>query len=141
LPTRDLDRNGRGDLGVEIGMTEKPVLIPGPDHPITITPAETTVTVHFGERLIAKTDRALVLEESSYRPVYYLPLDDVDAEVLEPTTHETYCPFKGDASYYSLRDGDTIAENAVWAYVAPYDAVSAIAGHVAFYPEHVEISA
>jgi uncharacterized protein (DUF427 family) len=122
-------------------MTEKQVLVPGPDHPITVVPADTTVEVRFGDRLIAKTDRALVLREASYPPVYYLPLDDVDAEVLEPSSHETYCPFKGDASYYSLRDGDTVSTDAVWTYLTPYDAVSAIANHVAFYRDRVDITA
>ena len=122
-------------------MTEKRILVPGPDHPITITPAGTTVTVRRGGRVIAKTDRALVLQEASYPPVHYLPLDDVEAEALRPSSHETYCPFKGDASYYSLVDGEKVIDNAVWSYVAPYDAVCEIANHVAFYPQHVEISA
>jgi uncharacterized protein (DUF427 family) len=122
-------------------MTEKKVLVPGPDHPITVTPAGTTVAVRLGDRVIATTDDALVLQESTYPAVYYLPLEAVDADVLEPSTHETYCPFKGDASYYSLRNGDSVAEDAVWSYVAPYDAVSEIAGHVAFYPDRVEITA
>jgi uncharacterized protein (DUF427 family) len=122
-------------------MTEKQVLIPGPDHPITISPSDQTVTVTFHDRIVAKTDQALVLQESTYAPVFYLPLDAVDADVLRPTSHETYCPFKGDASYYSLVDGETVAENAVWSYVAPYDAVSEIAGRVAFYPHQVEITA
>ena len=122
-------------------MTEKQVLIPGPDHPITVTPADTTVSVRLGGRTIAQTERALVLQEASYPPVYYVPLDDVEADALRPSSHETYCPFKGDASYYSLADGDAVVENAVWSYVAPYDAVSEIANHVAFYPQHVEISA
>ena len=117
------------------------MLIPGPDHPITITPAATEVSVRFGDRLIASTDRALVLQEASYPPVYYLPLEDVEPDVLEATTHETYCPYKGDASYYSLSDGEATSENAVWTYVAPYDAVSPIAGHVAFYPDRVTIFA
>ena len=121
-------------------MTEKQVLLPGPDHPITVTPAGRTVTVRFGDRTIATTDRALVLQESSYPPVYYLPLADVDADVLKPSAHETYCPFKGDASYYTLADGDTVVPDAVWSYVQPYEAVSAIANHVAFYPQHVDIS-
>jgi len=121
-------------------MTEKQVLIPGPDHPITVTPSGQTVTVRFGDRIIAKTDQALVLQESTYRPVHYLPLDAVEADVLEPTSHATYCPYKGDASYYSLADGETVAENAVWCYVSPYDAVSEIAGRVAFYPHLVEIT-
>jgi uncharacterized protein (DUF427 family) len=122
-------------------MSEKQVLVPGPDHPITVTPADRTVTVRFGGRLIAKTDDALVLQESAYPPVHYLPLDAVDPEVLEASDHATYCPFKGDASYYSLLDGDTVIADAVWTYIAPYDAVAEIADHVAFYPQHVEISA
>lgn len=121
-------------------MTEKQVLIPGPDHPITVTPSGSTVTVAFDGRVIAETDRALVLQEASYPPAYYLPLDAVDPAVLESTSHASYCPFKGDASYYSLRHGDTVADNAVWSYVTPYDAVSEIAGHVAFYPDKVDIT-
>ena len=121
-------------------MSEKQVLVPGPDHPITISPAATTVTVRWADRVIAKSDDVLVLQESTYRPVYYLPLDAVDADVLTPTSHQTYCPYKGDASYHSLRDGEQVAENAVWTYLAPYDAVSAIAGRVAFYPHLVEIT-
>jgi uncharacterized protein (DUF427 family) len=122
-------------------MAEKTVLVPGPDHPITISPADTTVTVRWAGRVIAKTDDALVLQESTYRPVYYLPLDAVDADVLESSTHRTYCPYKGDASYFSLADGDEVSENAVWTYLTPYDAVSAIAGRVAFYPNQVDITA
>jgi uncharacterized protein (DUF427 family) len=121
-------------------MTEKQVLIPGSDHPITVTESSQHVTVAFGDRVIASTDQALVLQEASYPPVFYLPLEAVDADVLEPTTHQTYCPFKGDATYYSLRDGDAVAENAVWTYVTPYDSVSEIAGHVAFYPHQVQIT-
>jgi len=122
-------------------MTEKRVLVPGPDHPITVTPADSTVTVRLGGRTIAKSDRALVLREASYPPVHYVPLEDVEDGVLAPSSHETYCPFKGDASYYSLRDGDTVIADAVWSYVTPYDTVAQIANHVAFYPQHVEISA
>jgi uncharacterized protein (DUF427 family) len=121
-------------------MTEKQVLVPGPDHPITIAPADTTVTVTWGDRVIAKTDAALVLQESTYRPVYYLPLEAVDADVLRPSTHQSYCPYKGDASYYSLADGEQVAEDAVWTYLTPYDAVSEIAGRVAFYPHQVDIA-
>ena len=121
-------------------MIDKQVLVPGPDHPITIAPANTTVTVTWADRVIAKTDDALVLQESTYRPVYYLPLDSVDAAVLQAASHATYCPYKGDASYYSLTDGDRVVGNAVWTYHTPYDAVSEIAGRVAFYPQHVEIT-
>jgi uncharacterized protein (DUF427 family) len=126
---------------VAVDMTEKQVLVPGPDHPITINPAGSTVTVRWGDRVVAKTDDALVLRESTYRPVHYLPLDAVDAAVLAPSAHRTYCPYKGDASYYSLVDGDESSDNVVWTYLAPYDAVSEIAGRVAFYQDRVEISA
>ena len=120
-------------------MSDKPVLVPGLDHPITVEPAAGRVRVSFGNRVIADTDDALVLSEAGYPPVVYLPLDAVDPEVLTPSTHQTYCPYKGDASYYSLRDGDRIATDAVWCYLEPYDAVAPIAGHVAFYPQHVTI--
>ncbi len=121
-------------------MTEKLVLVPGPDHPITVAPSETTVTVRFADRVVAKTDAALVLREATYPARYYLPLDAVDPDVLRPSDHRTYCPYKGDASYYSLVDGEMVSENAVWTYLTPYDAVSDIAGHVAFYPYRVTIT-
>jgi uncharacterized protein (DUF427 family) len=121
-------------------MSEQRVLVPGPDHPITITPSDSTVTVGFGDHVIAKSDEALVLQESTYKPVFYLPLDAVDPDVLERSDHATYCPYKGQASYYSLRDGEHHSENAVWTYVEPYDAVSEIAGRVAFYPDRVDIT-
>ncbi|ATY09080.1 MULTISPECIES: DUF427 domain-containing protein [Actinomycetes] len=113
-------------------------LIPGPDHPITVEPNPARVVVKAGEKTIADTTRAQVLREASYPPVQYIPLEDVDLAMLSPTDHRTHCPYKGDASYYSLAavpDG----ENAVWVYEAPYDAVAAIKGHVAFYPDRVEI--
>jgi uncharacterized protein (DUF427 family) len=120
-------------------MRTKPVLIPGPRHPITVGPAPGRVRVTFAGRVIADTDRALVLQEASYPPVLYLPLDEIDTEVLEPSTHQTYCPYKGVATYFTLRHGDRIADDAVWRYESPYDAVAPIAGHVAFYPQHVSI--
>jgi len=116
------------------------VKIPGVDHPITIEAAPHRVTVRAGGRVIAETSSALVLREASLRPVYYIPIADVDASAIKPSDAHTYCPYKGDASYYSLSGGDQVAENAVWTYLAPYDAVSEIAGRVAFYPQHVDIS-
>jgi uncharacterized protein (DUF427 family) len=120
-------------------MSEKPVLTPGPDHPITVEPAAGSVRIRFGDRQIAATTDALVLAEAGYPPVLYIPLEDVDSDVLEPSSHETYCPYKGDASYYTLRDGDRVAEDAVWTYPETHPAVQEIAGHVAFYPNQVEI--
>jgi uncharacterized protein (DUF427 family) len=120
-------------------MSEKPVLVPDASHPITITPTAGRVVVTLGERTVADSTAALTLQEADYPAVQYLPLGDVDPAVLERTEHATYCPYKGDAAYYSLvADGET-HENAVWTYEAPYDAVSEIAGHVAFYPDVVDV--
>ena len=116
------------------------VLQPGPQHPITVEPAPGRVTVQVAGTPVADTSSALALQEANYPVVYYVPLADVRSEVLKPSDHTTYCPYKGDASYYSLVDGDAVAENAVWCYVTPYDAVSEIAGRVAFYPHLVEIT-
>ncbi|MDF9715688.1 DUF427 domain-containing protein [Nocardioides sp. ChNu-153] len=121
-------------------MTQRPHLIPDETHPITVTPTEGRVVVTRHGRVIAETDSALTLQEASYPAAQYVPLADVDASVLERTSHATYCPYKGEAGYFSLVDGDDRAENAVWGYDAPYDAVAPIAGHVAFYPNQVEIS-
>jgi len=120
-------------------MSEKPVLIPDDSHPITVTSNPDRVVVTLGERTVADTTSALTLQEASYPAVQYVPLADVDPSVLERTDHATYCPYKGDASYYSLvADGET-HDNAVWTYEAPYDAVAPIAGHVAFYPHVVDV--
>ena len=111
---------------------------PGADHPITITPTKGRVQVKFGGRVIADSTRALTLREASYPPVQYIPRDDADLDFLQPTAHRTHCPYKGDASYFSLRADGKGAENAVWSYVEPYPAVKEIAGHLAFYPDQVD---
>ena len=118
----------------------RPVKTPGPDHPITVTPSTEHVVVRAGDRVVADTTRSLTLQESTYPAVQYVPLEGVDPAVLERTEHSTYCPFKGDAGYYTLVVDDEAAENAVWTYPAPYDAVAEIAGHVAFYPDQVAIT-
>jgi uncharacterized protein (DUF427 family) len=112
--------------------------VPGADHPITITPTKGRVRVKFGNRVIADSTRALTLQEASYPPVQYIPREDAKMDVFQPTTHKTHCPYKGDASYFSLKADGRSAENAVWSYVAPYPAVREIAGHLAFYPDRVD---
>ena len=116
----------------------KQVLQPGPDHPITVEPTKARVVVKAGGRVIADSRNAFTLQESTYPAVQYIPLADVDAAVLERTDHETYCPYKGEASYYSLNAGEVKGENAVWTYEKPYDAVAPIKDHVAFYPNVVD---
>ncbi|SEF37002.1 Uncharacterized conserved protein, DUF427 family [Amycolatopsis pretoriensis] len=119
-------------------MPEKKVLVPGPDHPITVEPTQARVVVKAGGRVIADSRNAFTLQESTYPAVQYIPLADVDAGVLERTDHETYCPYKGDASYYTLNAGEVKGENAVWTYEKPYDPVARIKDHVAFYPNVVD---
>lgn len=119
-------------------MAEKARKIPGPDHPIVIerNPAHITVTV--GGKVIADTRAALVLREASYPPVQYIPRQDVDMSMLERTQHSTYCPYKGDCSYYSIPSGGARSVNAVWTYEAAYPAVAAIDQYLAFYPDRVD---
>jgi uncharacterized protein (DUF427 family) len=116
-------------------------LIPGPDHPITVAPHEGRVVVRSGNTVVADTTRALDLDEASYPTVLYLPLEDVDSSVLRPSDTGSYCPFKGEASYYSLSVGGTEIPDAIWYYPQPYDAVGDIAGHVAFYAGKVDVEA
>ena len=112
------------------------VKIPDATHPITISPTGTRVTVRLGDVTVAETDRALSLAEANYPVVQYIPLDDVDTSLLDRTTTQTYCPYKGDASYYSVKSPDDL----IWTYERPYPAVAEIAGHVAFYPNRAEIT-
>jgi uncharacterized protein (DUF427 family) len=116
------------------------VKIPGLDHPITVEPTAERVLVRAGGRVIADTKSALVLREADLRPVYYIPMTDVDQSAIARSEHATYCPYKGDASYYDVVTGDGVVANAVWEYLEPYEWVGKIAGHVAFYPHLVEIS-
>ncbi len=113
--------------------------IPGPDHPITIAPNPRRVRITAGGKVIAETAKALVLQEASYPPVQYIPRADADMAPLSVTHHQTHCPYKGDASYFTIHAGGETLDNAVWTYEAPYDAVKAIAGHLAFYPDRVKI--
>jgi uncharacterized protein (DUF427 family) len=111
--------------------------IPGPDHPIAIEPHAGRVTVRVSGTLVADTTAALALAEADYPPVLYFPRDDVHMEHLERTTTETYCPYKGEASYFSVKAEDgSLVQDAIWTYETPYPAVTPIAGHVAFYPRH-----
>lgn len=119
-------------------MTDKPVKIPGPDHPITIEPTKGRVVVTVAGKVVADSAAALTLREATYPPVQYIPMRDVDQSLLVPTSHSTYCPYKGDCSYYSIQAGGAKTENAVWVYKMPYEAVAQIKDHVAFYPNRVD---
>lgn len=117
----------------------KPVRIPGPDHPITIAPNEKRVTVSAAGRTIAETHAALVLREANYPPMQYIPREDTDMMLLHRSNHTTYCPYKGEASYFSIPSLGEAGKNAVWTYEAPYDAVGAIKDRLAFYPDRVTV--
>ena len=119
-------------------MQAKPVLQPGPDHPIIITDNPDRIIISVAGHVIADTHQALTLKEASYPPVNYIPRSDVDMALLHFSAHTTYCPYKGDCSYFSIPVGGERSVNAVWSYERPYDAVTAIKGHLAFYPDRVD---
>ena len=119
-------------------MPAKPIKIPGPDHPISIDPNPSRVVVTLGGKIIADTREALTLREASYPPVQYIPRRDVDMAALARTEHTTYCPYKGDASYYSIPAGGDRSLNAVWTYETPFEAMAQIKDYLAFYPDRVD---
>ena len=116
----------------------KPIKIPGPNHPIAIERNPNRVVVRVAGRVIADTSEALTLREASYPAVQYVPRKDVNMMLLERTEHATYCPYKGDCAYFSIPLGGDRSTNAVWTYEAPYEAVSPIKDHLAFYPDRVD---
>jgi uncharacterized protein (DUF427 family) len=117
-------------------------LTPGPDHPITLEKPISHVVVQSGPVVIAETSQAIEMHEATYPPVFYIPLDDVAQRLLRPSESHTWCPYKGEASYYDIADGDgTDLTTAVWYYDDPFPAVAAIKGHVAFYADRVTVTA
>lgn len=119
-------------------MSDRPRKQPGPDHPITITPTGERVVVTVAGKVVADTRNALSLREATYPATQYVPLADVDQSLLERTSTQTYCPYKGEAGYYSITVDGSTAVDAIWEYADPYDAVAEIKGHIAFYPNRVE---
>lgn len=119
-------------------MSVRPMKQPGADHPIAIAPHPQRVVVTVAGRRVADTRQALALREASYPLVLYIPRQDVDMSQLQRSPHRTYCPYKGDCSYYSIPLGGDRAENAAWSYEAPYPAVAVIKDHLAFYPDRVD---
>lgn len=119
-------------------MNTRPEKIPGPDHPISIVPSDRRVVVKVAGQIVADSKSALRLQEANYPAVLYIPRADVDMSKLQRTDHMTYCPYKGDCSYYSIPAGGTKASNAVWSYEKPFASVSKIQSHLAFYPTRVD---
>jgi uncharacterized protein (DUF427 family) len=119
-------------------MPERTIKIPGPDHPISIARNENRVTVTLGGEVIADTSEALTLREANYPPVQYIPRKDVDMAALTRSATTTYCPYKGEATYFSIPAGGERSVDAIWTYETPYDAVAGIKDHVAFYPDRID---
>jgi uncharacterized protein (DUF427 family) len=116
----------------------KTVKIPGPDHPITIEPTAGRVVVTLAGQVIADSANALTLREAAYPAVQYIPRIDVNMALLSASDHTTYCPYKGDCSYFSIAPGGERGKDAVWTYETPYEAVAAIEGYLAFYSDRVD---
>jgi uncharacterized protein (DUF427 family) len=123
---------------METHMTDRPIKVPGPDHPIEIQPSTSRVVVTVGGKVVADTREALTLTEANYPPVQYIPRRDVDMAALVRSDHSSYCPYKGDASYYTIPAGGDRSANAVWTYETPFPAMAAIKDYVAFYPDRVD---
>jgi uncharacterized protein (DUF427 family) len=132
-PDHAIIYGGRNEI-----MKENQAKLPGPDHPITIESNPARVVISVADRIIADTRKALTLQEAAYPAVQYIPRQDVDMSLLERTDHSTYCPYKGDCSYYSVPIGGDKSVNAAWSYEAPYAAVAEIKDHLAFYPNRVD---
>ncbi|NQY96676.1 MAG: DUF427 domain-containing protein [Henriciella sp.] len=114
-------------------------LEPGPDHPITIESIAAPVRVIMAGETVLASQSHLELREASYPPALYLPRDELDLSGLEPSDHKTWCPYKGEASYFHLRRADgSLSENAVWTYETPFPAVAAIKNALAVYSDRVD---
>lgn len=120
-------------------MPVTPVKIPGPDHPITVIANDARTVILLNGRTIADSRNVLTLREASYPPVHYIPRADVDMAALARSDHTTYCPYKGDAFYFSVPAGGERLTNAIWSYEAPHDAVAEIKSRMAFYADRFEI--
>jgi uncharacterized protein (DUF427 family) len=125
-------------MSEQLSPPKKIIKVPGPDHPITIEHNSNRVVVTVAGRVVADTRDALFLHEAGYPGVHYVPRKDVDMALLERTEHATYCPYKGDCSYFSVPIGGNRSKNAVWTYESPYPAVSLIKDHLAFYRDRVD---
>ena len=121
-------------------MASGPGYAKHPEHTVTVEPAPSRVRVERGGLVLADSDRALILREADYPAVAYIPREHVSMDAMEPESRTTQCPFKGDASYFTITGGGEPVAGGAWTYETPYDEVSEIAGHVAFYPEHVSIT-
>lgn len=118
-------------------MSDQRVKVPDDDHPISIARNGGRIIVRLGDKILADTTAALTLTEAKYAPVHYIPRADIDMSALEPSTTASYCPYKGNASYFSVRGG-LGPRDVAWCYESPFPSVGEIAGRLAFYPNRVD---
>jgi uncharacterized protein (DUF427 family) len=104
-------------------------------HTIEVTPGSDQVVVRVNDVIVAASSRPVVLTETGSPVRYYLPAEDVKTDLLTPSATTSHCPFKGDATYWSVKTGDGLAEDAVWSYPEPFPKVKEIAGLLAFWTE------
>jgi uncharacterized protein (DUF427 family) len=130
---RHFVRIGRGKATLASGPGYKQY----PQHHVDLEHGPARVQVTFNGEIVADSSDVITVKESDHEPVCYLPREHVRMDRLIRSDHRTYCPFKGEASYFTLTNGRT-AENAVWSYEQPYDEVAPIKGRVAFYPDKVD---
>ena len=125
---------------VPVTPSREDVLAKIPDYAVAISPAIGTVTVSYRGEAIARSDKALLIEETKHTAVFYLPPEDVRMALLEPSEHSTYCPFKGHASYWNLKLNDLLEENLVWSYKDPYPEVAGLKGYLSFYTDRTTVT-
>lgn len=123
----------------QVATNPAPGFVKKPEHQVRLSPAQTRIVVILGGETVADSTAAILCEETGHAPVYYVPMVDTRADAFTPTAGSTYCPYKGRASYWSIGAGGTRAENAAWSYDLPYDECAALAKHVAFYGDKVEV--
>ena len=109
-----------------------------PDYRVDLEPNPARVQLRFEGETVAESERTLIVRETKHTPVVYFPREDVRFELLQRTVHHTVCPFKGEASYWTLRVGARVEENVAWSYEDPFDEVAGLKDYVSFYPDRVE---
>jgi len=126
---------------MNIAANPSPGLQRNPSHRITVEPFDGAVTVVFSDAILASTDKALVLREADYPPVFYIPVKDIYFEFMKRSDTSTHCPYKGNASYWNASAVGEAVNDVMWAYERPYDEMAAIKDHGAFYADKVRIEA
>ncbi len=109
-----------------------------PDYGLHFEPAEKRLQVKFAGEVIVDTEKALMLKEPGHQPVCYVPRADARMDLLERTDHHSHCSWKGHCSYYTIKAGGKVSENAIWSYEEPYPQVEVFKGYLAFYPDRID---